>query len=267
MTTTKLTLPKIRRDRLSHAYILVSPKENREVLGQKLCASLLCKSTGDEPCYTCSTCRKIMANIHPDVLPITRPLDDKGKLRREVYVAQIREIGTSSVILPNEAHKKVYLIYDAEYMNDTAQNALLKLLEEPPSHVCFVLCTENPSSFLETISSRCVTLFCDKTEADRPYDETNLQFLRIISAGDRLELLRFCLSLEGLSATELGEFLQNTKVLITNALSSREDLSFLNKAQLAHIYMLAEKCTTLLFSNVSVKQVLGLISVSAIYSE
>lgn len=260
MTTTKAKLPKLSHERLSHAYILVTSRADRQALAGELAATILCQNGGDTACGSCRSCRKIAAGTHPDILPIYRPLDDKGKPKREVTVAQMREIGTTSVILPNEEKKKIYIIYDAEYMNRESQNALLKLLEEPPAHVCFVLCTENPSAFLETISSRCVSLFCDKV-SQASYGEREHEYLGIIASENKLDLLRFCISLEELSSAELAEFLENTKALISDAIGSRVNALELSKARLTKTYRLVEKCTALLRSNVSVKQVLGLISV------
>ena len=123
-------LPLPPRDRLSHAYILISPARCRQDLAMQLAAHMLCRTPGDGPCGTCPDCRKVFAGIHPDVIPVQRLPDDKGKQKREVYVGQIRDLMGDSVVLPNEGTCKVYVLLDAEFMNPQAQNALLKLLEE-----------------------------------------------------------------------------------------------------------------------------------------
>ena len=65
--------------------------------------------------------------------------DDKGRPKREIMVDQVRAMAADASILPNEAERKVYVIHEAELMNESAQNAALKLLEEPPAWVVFIL--------------------------------------------------------------------------------------------------------------------------------
>ena len=82
--------------------------------------------------------------------------DSKGNLKRDITVDQIREISADAYILPNEADRKVYIINEAEKMNLSAQNASLKLLEEPPNGAVLLLCTDNPSALLPTVRSEAV---------------------------------------------------------------------------------------------------------------
>lgn len=267
MTTTAINaaLPALRRDRLSHAYILVSPEQHKVELSQRLAALMLCQSAeGDSPCGRCADCRKIFAGIHPDCLVIKRPLDDKGKPRREVYVAQIRALTADSVILPNEAAFKVYCILDAQYMNTQAQNALLKLLEEPPKHLRFILCAENAGSLLGTIRSRCIELGAVFNRTDGGYTDDEMKYLSLAEKGDKLELLRFCLALETLTAMQLQEYLQRVGLYIGCVLSGREGPSSLERVRLLQLHTLLARCCDYLRSNVGVKQVLGLLAARTI---
>jgi len=258
---TKIVLPS--GDRLSHAYILVSPEEDKLRLSSLLAAHMLCRKGGDEPCMLCSDCRKIMNGIHPDVIAVERPLDDKGKPKREIYVAQIRDLLSDSVVLPNEADYKVYVILDAEYMNPQAQNALLKLLEEPPEKVKFILCAENSGVFLDTIRSRCIEITA-RGENTVSVSAEAVRYLELAGGSDRLALIRFCSSMEELSPAQLEEFILGASLLIGETLARRRPSPGLSQHRLMEIHALLTRCLTYLSVNVSVKQVLGLISVRTI---
>ncbi|MEG2097277.1 MAG: DNA polymerase III subunit delta [Pseudoflavonifractor sp.] len=150
---------------LSHAYILAGPAgSGRHTLAGILAAGLLCAAPDPalRPCGTCPACRKALAGIHPDCMK-TGILEEK----REILVGQIRTLRSDAYIRPNEAQRKVYLIENAETMKDSAQNAMLKLLEEGPSYAAFLLLTDNAGGLLETVRSRCETLsLAPVTEAE-----------------------------------------------------------------------------------------------------
>lgn len=257
-------LPLPPRDRLSHAYILISPAQYKKELALRLAAHMLCRSGGSAPCGTCADCRKVLAGIHPDVITVQRPLDDKGRPKREIYVGQIRALTGDSVILPNEAACKVYVLLDGEFMNPQAQNALLKLLEEPPGSVRFILCAENPGALLDTIRSRCIELTarCDSEEV--LCDDRARRYLDLAAGGDRLELLRFCLEMEEFSPAELEQFLQGARLKAGDALCLREPDISLSPEKLLETHALLTRCREYLLANVGVKQVLGLLAVGTI---
>ena len=133
-------------EKLSHAYIVSSASEE-EGLKQAvtLASKMLCSGMGKKPCGVCRDCRKIKAGVHPDLGFVRRSLDDKGNKKRDIQVDQIRDMGADAYVLPNEANGKVYIIEEAETMNESAQNAALKLFEEPPDGVHFILCPKSIS--------------------------------------------------------------------------------------------------------------------------
>lgn len=135
-------------EKLSHAYIVSSASEE-EGLKQAvtLASEMLCSGMGKKPCGVCRDCRKIKAGVHPDLGFVRRSLDDKGNKKRDIQVDQIRDMGADAYVLPNEANGKVYIIEEAETMNESAQNAALKLFEEPPDGVHFILARLIPKSF------------------------------------------------------------------------------------------------------------------------
>lgn len=116
-------------------------------LARILAAALLCPSA-NPPCGTCNICRRVEQSIHPDVTLID--LQDA-----EIKVDTARAIRSDCAVLPNESARRVFLIRHAQNMNVSAQNALLKILEEPPAYAFFILMTENAGAILPTILSRC----------------------------------------------------------------------------------------------------------------
>lgn len=138
---------------LSHAYILTGPKGiGKHTLANLLSAAFVCSGGTDVPCGACLDCRKTAAGIHPDVITVS------GEQGRDLTVGQVRQMRTDAYIRPNEAARKVYLIEDAQSMNASAQNAMLKLLEEGPAYAAFLLLADNAGALLPTVRSRCETL-------------------------------------------------------------------------------------------------------------
>lgn len=139
---------------LSHAYILSGPTgSGKHTLAALLAASCVCQATQpDRPCGKCSPCRKAFAGIHPDIIKIFGP---EGK---PISVDQVRKLRSDAHIRPNEAPQKVYILEQSQRMNASAQNAMLKLLEEGPAYAVFFLLADNGGALLETIRSRCETL-------------------------------------------------------------------------------------------------------------
>ncbi len=139
-----------------HVHCQSSP-DSRTPL-REMAAAALCESGGAKPCRACRHCRKVFQGefpgIHPDVALVERAADKSGKPRREILVDQIRALAVDTLVLPNEADGKVYIFPEADKMNLAAQNAFLKLLEEPPQQTVFILVSEEPEKLLETIRSR-----------------------------------------------------------------------------------------------------------------
>lgn len=139
---------------LGHAYILSGPAgSGRHTLARAMAAAMVCQEQGAAaPCGKCPHCRKASGGIHPDVVTLSGP---DGK---PISVDQVRQLRSDAHIRPNEARRKVYLLERADRMNQSAQNAMLKLLEEGPAYAAFLLLTENGGGLLTTIRSRCEML-------------------------------------------------------------------------------------------------------------
>lgn len=131
---------------ISHAYLFLGPKGvGKMTAALAFAAAINCLDGG---CGICRSCVKISGALHPDILIIQAG----GNF---ITIDQVREVQRDAVIKPFEAECKVYVIEEIERMTKEASNALLKILEEPPNGVMFILTASNLSSVLDTISSRC----------------------------------------------------------------------------------------------------------------
>ena len=138
---------------LSHAYILSGPPgSGKRTLASLLSAAMVCTGPEPRPCGTCPACHKAEAGIHPDIITV------EGEKGKDLTVAQIRQMRADAYIRPNEGARKVYLIQNAGTMNASAQNAMLKLLEEGPPYAAFLLLAESENELLPTVRSRCEVL-------------------------------------------------------------------------------------------------------------
>lgn len=139
---------------LSHAYVISGPTgSGRHTLAGLLAAAMVCTGAGDPPCGACVPCKKVRRGLHPDVAVITGPGENKP-----ITVDQVRALRADAYIRPNEGERKIYLLEQADQMNQSAQNAMLKLLEEGPSYAAFLLMVNNPGGLLQTVRSRCEEL-------------------------------------------------------------------------------------------------------------
>ena len=254
-------------DELAHAYILLSPSfAERDEAARRLAAAALCSAREGVPCGRCRDCRKVREGIHPDLIRVARLTDDKGKKKREITIDQIRAVVADSVVLPNEAERKVYLIEDADTMNVPAQNAALKLLEEPPRGVVFLLCASNAETLLETVRSRCAELVCGSQEeqGDPETDKLAAAFVKCCSEGDEAALFRWCAANEGMDNAAASAFVESAMRQLRDMLCKRRSSLSMSDRTVYDLETLLEKCLGMLRANVSVKHVLGLLAVDGI---
>lgn len=140
------------RGRGGHFYLISGPEgSGKHTLARLLAAALMC-TEANRPCCSCGQCRKVMNGNHLDFITV----DDPEK--KTVPVDLIRQARTDMYIQPNEGQRKIYLFPRAQDMGIPGQNALLKVLEEPPAYGVFLLLTDNPQKLLTTVRSRCVEL-------------------------------------------------------------------------------------------------------------
>lgn len=139
----------LREGRLSHAYLFNGPRGTGKTSAAKIMSKAVnCEQPQDgEPCNECATCRAITEGSVTDVLEIDAA-SNRG-------VEEIRDIRDKVKFAPSDVRYKVYIIDEVHMLTTEAFNALLKTLEEPPSHVLFILATTEPHKLPATIISRC----------------------------------------------------------------------------------------------------------------
>lgn len=232
----------------------------------QIAAAAVCSGGSGAPCGKCRDCRKALAGIHPDIVRVSRLGDDKGKQKREISVAQIREIAADAVVLPNEARRKVYIIDEADTMNLSAQNAALKLLEEPPAGAMLLLCTTNADKLLPTVRSRCAELSVNsdnRAAAAEGAMKPAQEYIKLVSKRDLAALCRWCGQNEGMDSASAEELLGCVHTLLTDMLCGRKS-SGMERADILRLVGLVERCGAWLRVNVGVKHIFGLLAVDSI---
>lgn len=194
-----------------HTVLIESDSADALRFAREAAAALLCGKVG----CTCDACRRVREGIHPDVQLIDREA-------RDIAVDDVRLMRRDAVVAPLESERKVYIILHAQNMNGAAQNAALKLLEEPPPGVYFILLCDSPLSLLQTVRSRCVVIGGAGVDEGAPVDSEcralALEFAEAVAAQDELTLLEFCLKNEKWKRTQLDGFFTAVLVLLEQAL-------------------------------------------------
>ena len=150
-TAVKILQAMISGDQLSGAYLFSGPEGvGKRSLSIEFAKAVNCEKKGLDACEECSSCNKINSLNHPDVSII-----QKEKESNFMKIDKIRDIIYQASMKPYEARKKIFIINNADDMNEESQNALLKILEEPRENQIFILTTSVVSGILPTVISRC----------------------------------------------------------------------------------------------------------------
>lgn len=148
--------------RFPHALIIEGEEGiGKKTLAKDIACALVCRGN-DKPCGECSQCKKAIGAIHPDISEYI-----PAGTANSFHVDTVRNIINDAYVQPNEADYKIYILANAHCMNQNAQNALLKILEEPPKYVVFILTTNSKSALLSTVLSRSVCVSLEGVDIER----------------------------------------------------------------------------------------------------
>lgn len=204
------------RGTLSHALIFSGPGE-RTTAARYAAAAMECTAGGERPCLACPDCRKVIRDIHPDVVFV------RDEEHAEISVDVVRRARADAFIRPNEGARKIYIFEDCSLLTEKDQNVLLKTVEEGPAYAAFFFCTENAAALLQTIRSRCVEV---KTAPVQQGEDAGLpqaiELARVIAAGSAAGRAAFFVSLERekIKRDALGALFEQTRLLFSAALLS-----------------------------------------------
>lgn len=179
------------KNRLPHALLFTGPRHARILqFVNRLMAMLICQQSGLIPCGQCKPCHLLMQGTHPDIQYVRQDTPSAS-----LKIEQIRALQESVYQTPQCGTRSIIVIEPADRMNRFAANALLKILEEPPSHTLFILIAEQISSLPATIMSRCQQYTFCPPESVEPVGQVDYlsigQFYP--DASERGELFQQCL--------------------------------------------------------------------------
>lgn len=173
-----------REGRIAHAFLLTGERGvGKKTAADYIAMTLLCEKGGDTPCGECRHCRRILENTHPDVI---RP-EKSGK--KQIYNREtMRNICSDAYVKPNDCDSKVYIFTDCESVEESTQNLMLKLIEEPPDTAYFIFTAVSRSVFLPTILSRVITIGipeCTETDCRMALADMGFSEVEISGAVER----------------------------------------------------------------------------------
>lgn len=171
--------------KFSHAYLLEGPRGvGKSELAKAFAGALMCGKS--DMCGHCASCKKILAGSHPDLIWIHNSVAGKEN-KKSLSIDAIRYLKSDAYVKPFESQYKIYIIPESDKMEPPAQNALLKILEEPPKYCIIILLCENRMHFLPTILSRCTIIplrrlenkeivqYAEKKYGQRPADPSQFE--------------------------------------------------------------------------------------------
>jgi len=213
----------LQRHRLPNSLLFSGPAGvGKTATAVTVAKALNCKAGKDDACEECESCKAIEAGRFPDVLGIAPE-------KEVIKIEQMRFIKQMAYLKPFSGTKRVFIVEQAEKMNEESANSLLKVLEEPPSFTHVILVTSNPFLILPTIRSRCQVLGfsnigreeIERILAEQGYPEEQAKALSIIVGGNLEKAM-------GLDWNEVREKRQSAWGLFLSLLEEKGSLDFLS---------------------------------------
>ena len=147
----------VKLGKISHAYIFDGADGiGKEKTAKIFAEAILCEDFKGELCGECKSCHLTFSETHPDLKVVDLTIGEDGKQRASIPVEAVRQLKKDVYLKPFFSKKKIYILENAEKMTVEAQNAMLKIFEEPPEYVTMILICNGLSKLLSTIKSRAV---------------------------------------------------------------------------------------------------------------
>lgn len=172
----------IKEKTLRHAVLFVGDPGTSGDLADALANALLCDAGGTDMCGKCPSCAKLLAGSHPDKLTVK-----KLKNKASFGVEEVRDMISKMYIKPFLGNRKIFIFDDASALTPAAQNALLKVIEEPPAYGVLILCARKEEDLLQTVLSR----IPHKFKLTPPTEIEIRQYLQL-KYSEKKELAPFC---------------------------------------------------------------------------
>lgn len=196
----------IENERLSHAFLITGPSGiGKKTLATEISAALNCENKDNKnmplPCGRCNTCKRIYGGNFTDITYVRRKSSSMS-----IGVEEVRELRNEIYLAPNESDYKIFIIEEADRLTPNSQNALLKVLEEPPGSAVMLLLTDAPDKILTTIKSRTQIISPERLSDEELYSYLvkNVDFARALDFSNKDALLGIVMSAEGRIGTALS---------------------------------------------------------------
>lgn len=248
----------IDQNKIAHAYLFSGPRGTGKTSVAKLLAKAInCTGSGKIPCMQCENCIAANQNVHPDIIELDAASNNG--------VEEIREIIEKVKYAPIQGKYKVYIIDEVHMLSNSAFNALLKTLEEPPAHVIFILATTDPQKVLPTIISRCQRYHFNKVDVSDissslmkilkkegiAYDLVALELIADLADGgmrDALSILDQCIAY---NPSEIKEEFVNS---VYGILTTQEKIHLLKEIRSSKVKALIEKIKAMEDTGIDIKR-------------